>query len=57
MAAGRDLGDITARAKILVDELSVMVSAGDNIAMRIEGVVNDVRRIGAQGQVPGKRMQ
>ena len=47
---GRDLDDVTSRAHALIDELSVMVNAGDNIAVRIEGVVNEVRSLGAARQ-------
>lgn len=43
---GRDLDEVTAKAHALIDELSVMVNAGDHIAGRIEGVVNEVRSIG-----------
>ncbi len=42
----RNLDDVTARANALVDELSVMVHAGDHIAGRIEGAVNEARAIG-----------
>lgn len=41
----RKLNNMTARAHSLLDELSVMVNAGDNIAGRIEGAVNEVRSI------------
>ncbi len=44
----RDLGAAAARANALIDELSVMVNAGDDIAARIEGAVRDVRTIGAR---------
>ena len=43
---GRDLDQVTARANALLDELSVMVHAGDHIAGRIEGAMNEVRAIG-----------
>ena len=42
----RNLDQVTARANALVDELSVMVHAGDHIAGRIEGAVSEVRAIG-----------
>lgn len=45
---GRDLDDITAKAHVLADELSVMVRAGDHIAGRIEDAMNDVRRVGSK---------
>ena len=45
-SVNRELTDAAARAHDLVDELSVMVNAGDNIACRIEGAVNEVRMIG-----------
>lgn len=48
LTAGKDLDVVTARAHKLMDELSVMVSAGDHVAGRIEGVVNEVRAIGAR---------
>lgn len=44
----RDLGGLMKRAGVLVDELAVMVSAGDHIAGRIEGAVNDVRLLGGR---------
>jgi len=46
VSMSRDLDDVTAKAHALIDELSVMVNAGDHIAGRIEGVVNEVRAIG-----------
>lgn len=45
---GRELAQVSERANILLDELSVMVQAGDHIAGRIETVVKDVRTIGAR---------
>jgi len=39
------LGKTVARANFLMDELTVMVSAGDNIAGRIEGAMEDVRSV------------
>lgn len=45
---GRDLAGVMGRANALVSELSVMVSAGDHIAGRIETAVNDVRAIGGK---------
>ena len=48
VSMGRDLDAVTARANALIDELSVMVNAGDHIAGRIEGVVNEVRTLGAR---------
>ena len=44
----RELSEAAASAHSLIDELSVMVHAGDNIACRIEGAVNEVRMIGRQ---------
>jgi len=44
----RDLGVASTRASALIDELSVMVHAGDGIAGRIEGAVREVRAIGAR---------
>jgi len=52
LTMGRDLDDVSARATALIDELSVMVNAGDHIAGRIEGVVNEVRAIGARRAAP-----
>lgn len=46
----RDLEETTAKAHALIDELSVMVHAGDNIAGRLEGAVKEVRAIGARGR-------
>ncbi|MEO1151139.1 MAG: DUF6468 domain-containing protein [Pseudomonadota bacterium] len=40
------LGRTVSRANFLMDELSVMVSAGDKIADRIEHVMADVRSVG-----------
>ncbi|MEO1251450.1 MAG: DUF6468 domain-containing protein [Pseudomonadota bacterium] len=44
----RQLRDATKRANAAIDELSVMVHAGDNIAARLEGAVNDVRALDAR---------
>ncbi len=44
----RDLGAAAGRASALIDELSVMVSAGDDIAGRIEAAMRDVRAVGAR---------
>ncbi len=44
----RELGEATLRANALIDELSVMVDAGDHIAGRIEGAVKEVRAVGAR---------
>jgi len=52
LTMGRDLDDVSARAAALIDELSVMVNAGDHIAGRIEGVVNEVRAIGGRRAAP-----
>ena len=52
---GRDLDAVMARAHALVDELSVMVSAGDHIAGRIEGAVSNVRALGAKRAAGGGR--
>lgn len=49
-ALNDDLAAATARAHALIDELSVMVNAGDNIAGRIEGAVKEVRAIGARSK-------
>ena len=48
ISMSRDLDVVTARAHALIDELSVMVNAGDRVAGRIEGAVNEVRAIGAK---------
>ena len=50
LSMNRDLDRVMARANTLVDELSVMVHAGDNIAGRIEGAMSEVRAIGARKQ-------
>ncbi len=42
----RDLHRLVARATGLVTDLSVMVNAGDNVAGRLEGAVDEVRLIG-----------
>ena len=43
-----ELSKAAAGAHSLIDELSVMVNAGDNIACRLEDAVNDVRAIGSK---------
>lgn len=48
VAMGRNLAGVMGRANALVSELSVMVSAGDHIAGRIETAVNDVRVLGGK---------
>ncbi len=48
LSTSRDLDAAAARAHALIDELSVMVNAGDHIAGRIEGVVNEVRVLGGR---------
>lgn len=55
LSASRDLDAVTVRAHALIDELSVMVNAGDHIAGRIEGVVNEVRALGARRAASGPR--
>lgn len=55
LTASRDLDAAAARAHALIDELSVMVNAGDHIAGRIEGVVNEVRVLGARRAANGPR--
>ncbi|MEX0645567.1 MAG: DUF6468 domain-containing protein [Parvularculaceae bacterium] len=55
LGAGRDLDAVMTRAHALVDELSVMVSAGDHIAGRIEGAVNNVRSLGTKRAAAGGR--
>ncbi len=47
-ALNRDLGAAESRANALIDELSVMVNAGDDIAGRIEAAVRDVRAAGSR---------
>lgn len=44
----RNLQQLVHRATGLVNELSVMVSAGDNIAGRLEGAVDEVKVIGTR---------
>lgn len=53
LAKGADLHAAATRAAALITELSVMTSAGERIAERIEGAVRDVRTIGAARK--GKR--
>ncbi len=48
----RDLDHSLDKASAMAAELSVMVSAGDNIAGRIERAVDDVRAIGKRGARP-----
>lgn len=55
VAMSRDLDHLTARAHSLLDELSVMVHAGDHIAGRIEGAVNEVRAIGRRRAANDRR--
>ncbi len=47
VAKGAELQSAAKRAEALVTELSVMTSAGERIADRIEGAVRDVRKLGA----------
>lgn len=47
LAKGAELKAAADRAQALVNELSVMTSAGERIADRIEGVVKDVRQLGS----------
>lgn len=47
VARGSELQIAARRAEVLINELSVMTSAGERIADRIEIAVKDVRRIGA----------
>lgn len=54
-SVNRELSEAAAGAHSLIDELSVMVNAGDNIACRIEGAVNEVRMIGRQRAANGHR--
>lgn len=54
-SVNRELSEAAASAHSLIDELSVMVNAGDNIACRIEGAVNEVRMIGRQRAANGQR--
>ncbi|MFQ5562996.1 MAG: DUF6468 domain-containing protein [Parvularculaceae bacterium] len=49
-AMERDLDGLMGRAGGLIDELQVMVHAGDRIAGRIEGAVGEVRALGARGR-------
>ncbi len=51
----QELTQAAVGANSLIDELSVMVNAGDNIACRIEGAVNEVRAIGLQRAANGQR--
>jgi len=45
LARGTELHSASKRAEALITELSVMTSAGERIADRIEGAVQDVRRL------------
>ena len=54
VSKGADLHSASRRAEALITELSVMTSAGERIADRIEGAVKDVRRLGA-GAGKGER--
>lgn len=47
LAKGAELHSAAKRAEALITELSVMTSAGERIADRIEGAVKDVRQLGA----------
>mgnify|MGYP001563080134 CR=1 FL=1 len=47
LARGTELQSAARRAEALIAELSVMTSAGERIADRIEGAVKDVRQLGA----------
>ncbi len=51
VSKGADLQAAAQRAEALVNELSVMTSAGERIADRIESAVRDVRTLGAAGAV------
>jgi len=55
IAKGAELQSAAARAEALVNELSVMASAGERIAERIEAAVSDVRAIGASRGAKPKR--
>jgi hypothetical protein len=52
VARGAELKAATDRAQALVNELSVMTSAGERIADRIDGAVKDVRRLGGGSPNP-----
>ncbi len=47
LAKGAELHSAATRAESLISELSVMTSAGERIADRIEGAVKEVRSLGA----------
>ncbi len=49
LADGCDLDRRMQKAGALASELSVMVSAGDNIATRIEKAVAEIRAVGVRG--------
>lgn len=46
ISKGAEIEAATRRAEALITELSVMTSAGERIADRIEGAVKDVRSLG-----------
>lgn len=47
---GAELHSAARKAEALITELSVMTSAGERIADRIEAAVKDVRRLGADAR-------
>ncbi|MEZ5895060.1 MAG: DUF6468 domain-containing protein [Parvularculaceae bacterium] len=47
LSRGAEIEAASRRAQLVLDELSVMTTAGDHIAARIEGAVQDVRTLGA----------
>lgn len=47
LARGSELNSAARRAEALIAELSVMTSAGERIADRIDDAVKDVRQLGA----------
>lgn len=55
-ARGAELKAAADRAQLLLNELSVMNSAGERIADRIEGAVREVRQIGAARRSSPKRV-
>lgn len=56
LAMNKDLDETTRRAHELIDELSVMVHAGDKIAGRIESAVGEVRVLGRAKQQKQERL-
>lgn len=50
LAKSAELQSAAKRAEALITELSVMTSAGERIADRIDGAVKDVRRLGASAR-------